>query len=517
MTGPHRPDLDAEALYEHAPCAHLTTDPDGSIRHVNQTFLDWIGYPRDQIVDQVRFQSLLTVGGRIYYETHYAPLLRMQGFVNEIALDMRREDGSTCPVVVSARQLLGDDGELLMNQIALFDSTDRRRYERELLLARREAEAAVAELASADQRKNEFIALLAHELRNPLAPIRGAVQLLRRTKSGESVVAEVTGVLERQVDQLARLVEDLLDASRIGQDKLAVRRAPIEVEPVVHLAIEASEPLLVRAGLDFEAVLPEVPIYVHGDGARLAQVLGNLLNNAAKFTPRGGAVSLIVELAAGEAVIRVRDTGIGIEADQLSRVFDLFMQADVPHERSGGLGIGLMLAKNLVEQHEGTLTVHSDGAGLGAEFVVRLPAVGAPPKRVSRSLGAPVEPEVVQRRILVVDDSMDAAELMALLLELAGHRVKTAADGLEAVAIVETFQPHVVFLDIGLPKVNGYEVAARIRARAGPQPFLVALTGRGTPEDRARSTEAGFDRHLVKPVDTDVVTRLIEEVPPPTS
>jgi PAS domain S-box-containing protein len=511
-------ETDTNDLYENAPCAYLSTRPDGLIVRANQTFLGWIGRSIDEVVGRLRFQVLLTVGARMYYETHYAPLLQMQGFVNEIALEVRRADGSVCPVVASARQLRDADGAPTLNRIALFDSTDRRRYERELLSARRQAEEAATILADADRRKNEFIAVLAHELRNPLAPIRSAIEILRRTGPTDQIAGKTTAMMQRQVAQMTRLVEDLLDVSRIGQDKFALYRVPVDLASVVHYAIEVSEPMLGSAGLQFIQTLPHAPIYADADAARLAQAIGNILNNAAKFTPRGGSVTLVLERDGADALIRIRDTGIGIEDSQLSRVFDMFIQAGTPVDRRDGLGIGLTLAKNLIERHDGRITVQSEGVGRGTEFVIRLPARTEALESVTRAFAPPSQSQeraVVPRRVLVVDDNYDSAELMSLLLGLYGHDIRRAHDGQEAVEVAAEFQPHVVLLDIGLPRLNGYEAAARIRTQPGIEPVLVALTGWGEDEDRRRSMAAGFDHHLVKPVDHDVLIKLIADLPSP--
>jgi PAS domain S-box-containing protein len=503
-----------DELYEHAPCALLSTRPDGTVIRANQTFLDWIGQQPEGIVGRVRLQALLTVGSRMYYETHYAPLLQIQGFVHEIALEMRRANGSVCPVVASARQVLDAHGAVIAHRVALFDSTDRRRYERELLEERRRAEQAAKELADADRRKSDFIAMLAHELRNPLAPIRNAVEILRRTEHHNAAVEQTTATLQRQVAQMVRVVDDLLDMSRIGHDKLSIRREAVDLASVVHHAVEMSQPLLARADIAFTLALPTKAIYAEADAARLAQVIGNILNNAAKFTPRHGAVSLVLERIDQEACIRVRDTGVGIEEEKLSRVFDLFMQADVALGRGDGLGIGLTLAKNLVERHGGRITVHSQGLGHGTEFVVHLPILAEPPTSVSHSSRpAPLEGPAASRRVLVVDDNRDAAEMMAMLLGLLGHEVRLAYDGLEAVEMTLVFKPHAVVLDIGLPTLNGYEAAQRIRTQPGVQPVLVALTGWGEEEDRRRAAEAGFDVHFIKPVDHEVLAKLIAELP----
>jgi len=504
-------ETDSEDLYEHAPCALLSTLPDGTIVRANQTCLEWLGVARTDLVGKARFQSLLTIGSRIYYETHYSPLLQMQGFVNEIALEMKRMDGAVRPVVASARQLRDAGGAAVVNRVALFDSTDRRKYERELLQAHKRAEQSARELAAANRRKTEFIAMLAHELRNPLAPVRNALEVLRHSTSDQQVVERTTGIMRRQVGQIVRLVEDLFDISRVGQDKLSIRRVPVDLGSVIHHAVEASAPILEGAGVTYQARLSSNPIYVEADAARLAQVVGNILNNAAKFTPRGGTVTLILERLDDAAVVTIRDTGIGISAEQLPRIFDMFMQGEGALEDRGGLGIGLTLARNLIERHDGTIAVHSDGPGLGTQFVVRIPALTQVPETVTKAV-APVAARVASapRRVLVVDDNRDAADVMALLLSFAGHEVRVAYDGGEALDVNLAFRPEVVLLDIGLPVLDGYHVAQQIRAQGGLQPLLVALTGWGETENRLRSTAAGFDAHLVKPVDQHALMNLID-------
>jgi PAS domain S-box-containing protein len=502
-------------LYERAPCAFLSTLHDGTILRGNQTFFEWIGARSEDVVSKTRFQSLLTVGSRIYYETHYAPLLQMQGFVNEIALEVRRADGAVRPIVASARQLRGSNGAPTINRVALFDSTDRRRYEHELLQARKRAEEAARALAQTDVQKNAFIAMLAHELRNPLAPVRNALALMRRSNNDAAIVDKAAEVMNRQVAQMVRLVEDLLDASRVGQDKLSILRVPIELASVIHHAAETSAPLLEHAGLSFTINLPDSPIYIEADATRLAQVISNILNNAAKFTPRGGSVTLLLAREGEEAVVRIRDTGIGIDAADLSRVFELFTQTATPLDNKSGLGIGLTLAKSLVERHDGRLTIHSEGRGRGTEAIIRLPALATSPASVSRTTqtASAMESKPEPKRVLVVDDNLDSTEMMAMLLELVGHDVRTAHDGLKALDAVAEFRPDVVLLDIGLPGLNGYEAAKRIRLTPGKQPLLVALTGWGQPDDRQRSAEAGFDHHLVKPVNHEVLLDLVANVP----
>jgi PAS domain S-box-containing protein len=376
-----------------------------------------------------------------------------------------------------------------------------------------------ADLAESDRRKTEFLAMLAHELRNPLAPIRNALQIMELKNGDEKAVQSASRMMERQIGLVVRLVDDLLDVSRISRGKIELRRRQIELASVIRHAVETSRPAMESAKHVLTVTLPPQPVYLNGDPARLAQVVGNLLNNACKFTNTGGHIWLTVERKVEQAAIRVRDTGIGIAADQLPRIFDMFTQVDTSLERSaGGLGIGLTLVKNLVEMHGGTVEVYSAGVGQGSEFVVHLPILAEtheppPPEPTARE-----PPPTTARRILVVDDNWDSAESLAMLLKLTGNETYTAQDGLEAVEAAATFRPEVVLLDIGLPKLNGYDAARKIRERPwGKSMVLVALTGWGQQEDRQKSKAAGFDGHLVKPVDHAALMRLLAELlPTPT-
>ena len=376
---------------------------------------------------------------------------------------------------------------------------------------RKQAEIALRE---ADVRKNEFLAMLAHELRNPLAPIRNAVQILRLTEDKNEAVQSASEMMERQIGQMARLVDDLLDVSRISRGKIELRRARIELASAVNHAVEATHSLARCSEHDLTVTLPPQPMYVNADPTRLAQVVGNLLNNACKFTDKGGRIWLTVEREGQEAVIRVRDTGIGIAAEQLPRIFDMFMQVDTSLERSvSGLGIGLSLVKNLVEMHGGTVEVHSAGVGQGSEFVVRLPIMVETTKPPSPEPTESKPTITTARRILVVDDNQDSATSLAELLQLTGHDTHTAHDGVAAVEAAAAIKPDVVLLDIGLPRLNGYEVARKIRQQPwGKTMVLVALTGWGQEEDRQRSKEAGFNGHMVKPVDYAALTKILAEL-----
>jgi signal transduction histidine kinase/DNA-binding response OmpR family regulator len=373
------------------------------------------------------------------------------------------------------------------------------------------------DIQDANRRKNEFLSMLAHELRNPLAPIRNATEILRRQGPHEATLDWAREVIDRNVHQLSRLVDDLLDVSRITRGKIRLQREPVEMAAVVAQAVEISQPLIHGRKHQLAVALPPEPVWVNGDSTRLAQVLANLLNNAAKYTDEGGRIWLTLERAGGEVVVRVRDTGVGIPPEMLGSVFDLFTQVDRSLDRSqGGLGIGLTLVRRLVEMHGGSVAAYSGGPNQGSEFVVRLPALAAPPPPRPSENGSRREPVVksARRRVLVVDDNVDAAEGMALLLRLSGHEVRTAHDGPSALGAVDAFRPELVLLDIGLPRMDGYEVARRLRARPELAALrLVAITGYGQEEDRQRCKEAGFDQHLVKPVDPQVLQQLLGSGP----
>jgi PAS domain S-box-containing protein len=360
-----------------------------------------------------------------------------------------------------------------------------------------------AELREADRRKDEFLAMLAHELRNPLAPIRNALHIMQQPGADAAVGQQLRDMAKRQVQHLARLLDDLLDVSRISRGKIELRREPVDVAVLVNRSAEAVRPLYEERHHQLTVSLPLEPLRVEGDPTRLEQVLTNLLNNAAKYTDPGGKVWLTAERADGEAVIRVRDTGIGIEPVMLPRIFDLFVQADRRLERSqAGLGIGLTLVKKLVELHGGRVEVSSPGPAKGSEFVVRLPTLSEPPPTNAVQAAAGEDATLPRRRVVVADDNRDAADSLAMLLRLAGQNVRLAYDGPSALAEARAFRPDVVFLDIGMPGMDGYEVAMRLREVPELEStVVVAVTGWGQAEDRRRSLEAGFDGHMVKPAE----------------
>lgn len=368
-------------------------------------------------------------------------------------------------------------------------------------------------LKDADRRKDQFLATLAHELRNPLAPLRNAVEVLRFAQGNYSLMEQAHGMVERQIRHMVRLIDDLLDISRITKGRLQIRKERVELAEIVHTAVETSRPLLQAAGHDFSLMLPDEPIYLDADPTRLAQVLSNLLNNAAKYTEMGGSIKLSIERHAGQAVITVWDNGIGIAPEDMSHLFEMFSQVVPALERSqGGLGIGLSLVKGLVELHGGSVRAYSDGAGKGSEFVVRLPTASRPAPAVPIDDEKPLSRP--KRRILVVDDNRDSADSLSMMLRLMGHVAEMAHDGLAAVRTAATFRPEVVLLDIGLPHMNGYEAARYIREQQwGKEMLVIALTGWGSEDDKQRAREAGFDQHLTKPVAVEDLERVLFMLP----
>jgi signal transduction histidine kinase/CheY-like chemotaxis protein len=388
-------------------------------------------------------------------------------------------------------QAFADQAALAMRNVQLFAREQ---------TARAEAEAA-------NHAKDQFLALLAHELRNPLAPIVTSAALLRRPGIAATVVEQSAGIVERQARSLARLLDDLLDVSRITRDRVDLRWVVLSITDAVERALESTRPLVDERRHVVSVTLPERPLYVEADPARLEQIIVNVLNNAAKYTPPDGHISVVVAEEGDEVVLRVSDTGIGIPEDMLSRIFDLFVQGDqsLAHT-SGGLGIGLTLVHRLVKLHHGRVEAHSDGPGRGSQFTVALP--------LSRQASAPASPASAPARcppadVLLIEDNDDARQSLRALLEHEGHRVTETADGTSGLNRDEMMRPDIVLIDIGLPGLDGYEVARRIRARRGTNPILVAITGYGQIDDQRRSLEAGFDAHLTKPVSPDQLTGLL--------
>jgi signal transduction histidine kinase/CheY-like chemotaxis protein len=392
----------------------------------------------------------------------------------------------------------------------LNETLDRRVTERTRAL-----QASDAQLREANRRKDEFLATLAHELRNPLAPVRNAIQVLRLKGLASPEINWASELIDRQVQAMSRLIDDLMDVSRINQGKIELRHEEVVLADILRDAVETTRPLIDEYGHSLTLNLPGEPLRLRADPTRLAQAFMNLLNNAAKYMDQGGSIAVTAEADGHEVVVTVEDSGIGIAADRLDSVFEMFSQVETALSRArGGLGIGLSLTQRLVEMHGGTVRAQSEGLGRGSRFVVRLPlatpqrAKAAAP-RLPAETPAPAKPPA-GLRILVADDNRDAAETMAMVFEAMGHNVRHVNDGEAAVDEAIAFKPQVVLLDIGMPKLNGYEACRKIRMQpAGAAMQIIAITGWGQPEDRLKSQDAGFDHHLVKPVDPAAVAQLI--------
>jgi PAS domain S-box-containing protein len=493
-------------LADSAPVLIWTSGLRNEAQYFNKTWLDFTGRTLEQELDLGWVESIHPDDRQRCIESSDAAFAVHEPVSMQFRL--RRHDGEYRWVFDNGIPRFGPDGAFAGYIGTCVDITEHQR-----------AEEALQEAA---RRKDEFLALLGHELRNPLAPISMAIELMRSSAPGTDSVAWAREVIARQLAQLTRVVDDLLDISRITRGKIRLQMSPIVLDDVIRQAVETSRPLIAQREHELAVDVPHHPLRVRGDAVRLTQVVSNLLNNAAKYTDVGGRIGLALKQDGAQAVIKVTDNGIGIPAHMLERVFDLFTQADSGSRAQGGLGIGLTLVRRLVEMHAGTIEAHSPGPGRGSEFVVRLPVgldvpVGAEldesPDGRPAGLAGGSAPE--HKRILVVDDNVDAAESLSRMLRLLEHEVRVAHDGIEALAAAEHMQPDVVLLDIGLPRMDGLEVARRLREWAfGTRPLLVATTGFDQAEDRRRIAEAGFDHHLIKPLDPGVLRSLVESGKP---
>lgn len=490
----------------------IATDARGTVTFINPVARDLTGWGEDAV------GRPLPEVFRIVNEQTGAPadnpvdaVIRTGqrvGLANHSLLIAR--DGAARPIDDTASPIRDGDGRFIGVVLVFRDVTERRRTDQEL---QRRADA----LKEADRRKDEFLAMLAHELRNPLAPIRNILQLLRLRFGADAEFDQASDVMERQVVHLVRLIDDLMDVSRITRGKVELRRQRMSLAAAVRRAVEAARPFLDERKHDLEVALPAEDVVLDADPDRLEQIVTNLLTNAAKYTPPGGRVWVTAAREGAEAVVRVRDNGIGIRPEMLPRLFEMFQQADrVPGRVSEGLGIGLGLVRILAELHGGTAAATSPGPGRGSEFVVRLPALAADARPAPAADRTPQPPAGRGRlRVLITDDNVDSAESMAILLERAGHEVRTAHDGPQALIVAQTFQPQAVFLDIGLPRgMDGHELARRMRRLPGlERALIVAMTGFGSPDDIERTRAAGFDHHLVKPTEHAEILRLLATVP----
>lgn len=482
-----------EAIHQGAVCLSR----EGTVLYCNRCFASMVQWPHEKVVGAA-VEHFFPPSHRVPFEV-MVDGGRTRGVQGELLI--QAADGSLLPVYVALAPLPLNEAEALC--MVVTDLTDQKKHE---------------DLQQASRRKDEFLATLAHELRNPLAPITNALQILRLSPADAQAIDHAMDVMDRQLQHMVRLVDDLLDVSRITRGKVELRKERIDLAKVVQSAVETSRPLIEGSGHQLTVQLAPEGICLEGDLTRLAQVVSNLLNNSARYTKPNGRIWLTTEIRDGEALVRVCDNGIGIPGDMLPHVFEIFTQVNRPLERTqGGLGIGLSLVRGLVEMHGGKVEAYSDGPGRGSEFVVRLPLSA---KKLNDLISPPAPSDGEKpiafcgRRILIVEDNQDAADSLALLLELMGNSVRKVYDGASALETATEYQPDVVLLDIGLPGRNGYEVARDIRAT--PQlngVVLIAQTGWGQEEDFQRTKEAGFNHHLVKPVDPRKLKELLATVP----
>jgi PAS domain S-box-containing protein len=485
-------------LVEHMLQGALVLGIEGQVLYTNATMARLLGVPIERL-RAARFEEHVVTDDRVSFNQALEQG-RHSGAQAEIRL--LRANGSALPVHLTASPLPEPSPRLCA--VIVTDLTRQKEYE-ELVRAQRA-------LRESDRRKDDFLATLSHELRNPLGPIRNALHILR-TPGGDhhGTRSRIMKMMQRQVEHLVRLVDDLLEVSRIGRGMIELRRERVDLASIVRHALDTHEEEIRAAGHEIAVSIPADPLPCFADPVRIEQVIGNLLSNAIKFTEPGGKISIQVRREAREFVIAVRDTGRGIPTEMQARVFGMFVQLDAHRTNKQGLGIGLTVARSLTEMHGGTVECSSEGPERGSEFIVRLPAdEGLALSRPDRHTEQPVRMAAHSQRVLVVDDHEDSTESLGLLLRLMGHDVRLAADGPQALAAAESFRPEIVILDIGLPGMDGYEVAARLRESpdlSGAR--LIALTGYGQEEDRERSREVGFEAHLVKPIEMESLHRLL--------
>jgi PAS domain S-box-containing protein len=484
----------------------ITTDADGRVAYLNGVAETLTGWTQDG-ASRRPLEDVFSIADEHTQRSVESPATKalregaITGLANHTVL--RSRDGREIPIDDSAAPIRDRRGQIIGCVLIFRDVTEKRRADRELAESRES-------LQLADRRKDEFLATLAHELRNPLAPMRNSLEIMRIARNDRPVAEQAVATMERQIDQMVHLVDDLLDVARISRGKIELRRERVELRAVVAQAVELCRPLAASLRHDVRVSLPAESLSLQADAVRLSQVLSNLIHNACKYTEPGGSIDIVASRLGQQLIVSVKDTGIGIPVGMLPRIFDMFTQVDQTLERAqGGLGIGLTLAKELVEMHGGSIEARSEGPGCGTEMIVRLPlSTDHPPSREPATLSSGEDTR--SWRILVVDDNKDSADSLSTLLKLRRHTVSTVHDGPEAIEAAGQFRPELVLLDIGLPRMNGLEVCRRIREQPwGKTMIVVALTGWGQEEDRVRSREAGFDHHLVKPVQIGELSRLI--------
>ena len=496
-----------EKIVSQAATGVVEMDVNGYVTLVNRRFCTMLGYDESELIGQSILDLTAPDSVDITARSLGGLLATGEGF--QIDKHYRRKDGSLIPATSSVNAIRGASGEYRAVVAIVLDTTESKQAETRL---RRLAD----DLAEADRRKTEFLATLAHELRNPLAPIRSGLGVMRLNRDLPAGMVRVREMMERQVTHMVHLIDDLLDVARISGGKLNLRMDRIALNGVLASAVETSLPLIEAAHHELVLDLPETGLLVDGDATRIAQIVSNLLNNAAKYTPAGGRIGLSLRAQAGQAVVTVTDTGIGIPAHALESVFEMFSQVGSGAERAqGGLGIGLSLVRQLVQMHGGSVDAESGGAAGGSRFTVRLPLAPGVPDAAPGTVDTPAQEETDagSLHVLVVDDNIDAALTLAMILDIEGYTTEVAHSGARALEAAAVFRPAVVFLDIGMPGMDGYETAAALRRLPGIEtPCLVALTGWGAEHDRARSRAAGFDHHLTKPVDLGTVQKLLADM-----
>jgi PAS domain S-box-containing protein len=477
-----------------------TAQPDGFIDYYNERWYEYTGFPRDEF-GQSSWEPILHPDDvQRCVDTYFGCIKAEQPYQIEYRFKDRRSGGYRW-FLGRAMPVRDEQGRVVRWFGTCTDIDDTKRAEETL--------------KEADRRKDEFLATLAHELRNPLAPVRTAIQILQLKGPPLPELQWAHDVIDRQMQQMARLIDDLMDVSRITRNNVELRKERVELARVLQGAVETSRPLIDGAGHELSVTLPPEPVYLDADSTRLAQVFSNLLNNAAKYSERAGRIFLTAERQGSDAVVSVRDQGIGIPQEMLPHIFELFTQVDRSPERTqGGLGIGLTLVKRLVEMHGGSVAAFSKGVGRGSEFVVRLPIpVSTQTSRLQSTSHDALAVAPVRRRVLIVDDNNDAATSIGMMLSMLGYETRTACDGRAGLEAAIEFRPHILLLDVGMPKMNGHDVARRIREQPwGKDIVLIAVTGWGQMEDKQRTLEAGFDHHMVKPVDPATLAKLLASV-----
>jgi signal transduction histidine kinase len=494
-------------VFEALPVGVAVADREGKVLLANREMHQYLPTNLLPSMDDARHARWRAVhaDGRPYSREDFAGARALRGerVVPGIEALYTKEDGTEVWTQVAAVPLADGDG-MPNGQVSIVTNIDAfKRNEEALRLSEANQRALLDEVTRSNKNLSQFLAVLAHELRNPLAPILTGLEIMRIRSGSMDAVMNVRGIIERQVKQLSHLINDLLDIARVTNGKVEIKKESVDLKGIVSNAVETSLPLIEKGGHQFSLKLDAAPLPVSADAARIVQVIGNLLTNAAKYTPPGGSIQLTAERERSEAVVSVIDSGIGIPPESLESVFDMFSQVGRNMEHAqGGLGIGLSLVRQLVGLHGGTVAASSEGAGKGSTFVVRLPLdLASVPAGAGRDTPEAADTAGKTLRILVTDDNVDAATTLASLLEIHGHDLRVAHDGPQGLRIAEQFHPDVVFLDIGMPGMTGYEVARRLRQmKELARSTIVAVSGWGTKDDLARAKEAGFDRHFTKPV-----------------